>query len=605
MIKSSTNPSINSNTFTRSRTIQRQGIPIPIAGTTSTDLALYSSTGYSVVDNVFIGYSSQSGYGTIIDYSNFPGNTAGNEINRNQYDTYSHVGTFHLGSSYYHVGGAAIQAQENNSGLQIHCNQNGQSIGTGHNPNYNDIVAAASTTNTIPPTTIPPIASIQGNCSTPTSTAGNTFSTCSSSTNDNLYSNLFSYKYNYNPNSSFVPTCYSSIITPSNCGPPSDPYSTVCPDPLASSCGNGSYVTCRAVHAALKKTHDSSQAVIDSGNASKLFHILSIGTPAQIQDSLLAAGPYLSDSLLLATIANSLPFDTLKNILEPNAPLTSRVVEAAYALIGLPGNIRDSLEAAQLGGPSARRQLNESIIYYSNETDIAANSILREYMADTTINGIDSSLAFLKTISGVPSLAQQANLNMLKSSFDSAKNLVDSINTLGQMKDFCSLSTVLIQLADSGKNIFQMTTIQYDTVSGIAHRPVISQSTLNARAILAEVYNISIPDTILPILDSVSGHRAIKPNTSKNSMDSIAEGSIKLYPNPANNKLNIAYNLDNNLVSNLVIYDLMGNKITEYILPQNVSMVSENISNLPAGFYVYCVETGNKIVQRGKFVVVR
>lgn len=70
---------------------------------------------------------------------------------------------------------------------------------------------------------------------------------------------------------------------------------------------------------------------------------------------------------------------------------------------------------------------------------------------------------------------------------------------------------------------------------------------------------------------------------------------VRLYPNPANNTLNISH--QNGILRSVVIYDLSGREV----LAQPVSDAAErehrlNLSSLPAGAYVVKVETGDKSV---------
>lgn len=83
-------------------------------------------------------------------------------------------------------------------------------------------------------------------------------------------------------------------------------------------------------------------------------------------------------------------------------------------------------------------------------------------------------------------------------------------------------------------------------------------------------------------------------------------GNVKVFPNPASSKLDIAYNLKQvGTDAFLTVYDLLGNKVSEYSLPANQSLLTLNISNLSSGFYVYIIKHDNNILQRGKFIISR
>jgi hypothetical protein len=81
----------------------------------------------------------------------------------------------------------------------------------------------------------------------------------------------------------------------------------------------------------------------------------------------------------------------------------------------------------------------------------------------------------------------------------------------------------------------------------------------------------------------------------------------KVYPNPANNKVTIEniVNDENSGVLNINVYDMVGHKVSNWNLRANEKSVSEDISLLPVGLYLYTISSGNDIVSRGKLMIQR
>ena len=75
----------------------------------------------------------------------------------------------------------------------------------------------------------------------------------------------------------------------------------------------------------------------------------------------------------------------------------------------------------------------------------------------------------------------------------------------------------------------------------------------------------------------------------------------KLYPNPANEKINVditAFENEKNMY--FTVYDINGKKIFEKNLNESVNTI--NIHGLKTGVYLYQIKSGKIIFQSGKFV---
>jgi len=88
-----------------------------------------------------------------------------------------------------------------------------------------------------------------------------------------------------------------------------------------------------------------------------------------------------------------------------------------------------------------------------------------------------------------------------------------------------------------------------------------------------------------------------------NSQISNLTTQISIYPNPANNLLNIEYNgFENTNANNIKIYDITGKEVSNYSVTNNNNTTSQlNISNFESGVYIISIQTQNKII-REKFI---
>jgi hypothetical protein len=89
----------------------------------------------------------------------------------------------------------------------------------------------------------------------------------------------------------------------------------------------------------------------------------------------------------------------------------------------------------------------------------------------------------------------------------------------------------------------------------------------------------------------------------------IAEDSFTLFPNPSpNGQFSLAYNLPGEEPVTFVLYDAVGKRVAEEILPAGVQHVELNFPSLASGIYIWRVEdrnNGNAVMGRGKVVVGR
>ncbi len=82
----------------------------------------------------------------------------------------------------------------------------------------------------------------------------------------------------------------------------------------------------------------------------------------------------------------------------------------------------------------------------------------------------------------------------------------------------------------------------------------------------------------------------------------FAGTSVSIYPNPASTEINVVKGFDKTIT--VVIYDLLGNKITEQILTDNFSKIST--ATYPSGLYTYRIFDGNKTaISNGKLSIIK
>jgi len=125
----------------------------------------------------------------------------------------------------------------------------------------------------------------------------------------------------------------------------------------------------------------------------------------------------------------------------------------------------------------------------------------------------------------------------------------------------------------------------------------------NARALMTLVFHKQYIAPIYPMThnDEALHHK----NISGENTPLSHKNQYSLYPNPANNVLMVENVNNNNSNATLIIYSELGDIVAQYALPPSETVVTENITNLAAGFYLYSITSEVKVIQRGKLIIER
>lgn len=117
--------------------------------------------------------------------------------------------------------------------------------------------------------------------------------------------------------------------------------------------------------------------------------------------------------------------------------------------------------------------------------------------------------------------------------------------------------------------------------------------------VLYKVYNIdSTNDTARLTINYVC--------TTKTGVEETGTRSAALsavYPNPTHANFTIPYQFANPVKGELIIYDLIGNKVKEVVLEQKQGMVSFDASQFAPGIYFYSLRVNNQLISTKKLII--
>ena len=80
------------------------------------------------------------------------------------------------------------------------------------------------------------------------------------------------------------------------------------------------------------------------------------------------------------------------------------------------------------------------------------------------------------------------------------------------------------------------------------------------------------------------------------------QDGFKLYPNPANNLINLSYEFGNGVSYEVACFDINGKQVLNTSWINNSTMKQIDISNLTPGVYLLKIVSGNDIIHTEKVV---
>ncbi|MFH2143448.1 MAG: C1 family peptidase [Bacteroidota bacterium] len=251
-------------------------------------------------------------------------------------------------------------------------------------------------------------------------------------------------------------------------------------------------------------------SVIDGSNTQSLLNNVNSNiNSGELRNILLAPGPYLSDTVLIAVImkTNPVPSGILKEIIVPNSPVTTPVMNAIN-IINLPAGIMQEIQTVQTG-TSERAVLEQQIATLQQQKDSATAELMRYYLNDTTGIKIDSVILFLESQTDLESQKQLVTAYLMQENCTEANAVLDSLPQQSEeeiiFKEFYS---IMLELCSQGKTVFDLTPEQEQTMYSIVATNTTTATA--AKSVLTLVYGEYYPEIIEELYEE--GEAGIKGN---------------------------------------------------------------------------------------------
>jgi len=340
--------------------------------------------------------------------------------------------------------------------------------------------------------------------------------------------------------------------------------------------------------------------LIDGGNTNTLLNAINSNmSPGNLKNLLMSKSPYLSDEVLIAYItkANTPPNGHLKEVIVANSPVAAQVKVKIDAL-NLPNGIKQQIDAAQTG-ISARQSKEAQIIQTAYEKELTISDKIRYFINDTSeTNPVDSIIAILKQYPRSENSCEVVGAYITKGDLVKAQAVVDSLEAINQLDDFCKFQKVIIELNQTLEKCYKMQTDVplKEAIEAVAN-DCSKDGCCNAQALLKQVFNYQY-DELRMLPEEERSMLAFEEQSDENV------NGLKVYPNPANNELNFVFSSNEAETAIVELRDVTG-RLLETLQIKNGTTVQLNVSTYENAIYLLSLNINGKFVENRKLVIVK
>lgn len=341
--------------------------------------------------------------------------------------------------------------------------------------------------------------------------------------------------------------------------------------------------------------------LIDGGNTISLLNAINSNMSAgNLKNLLMSKSPYLSDAVLKAYLTKSStpPNGHIKEVILANSPVTADVKQKVD-LLNLPNGIQQQINAAQKG-ISARQAKEIHIIQLNYDKELAISDKIRYFLNDTIeTNPVDSIIKVLKTYPRSENSCEIVGAYVTKGDFVKAQAVVDSLQAINQLDDFCQFQKLILQLNQTLEKCYKM---QTDNVLKQQVEAAASDCTkdgcCNAQALLKQVFNYEYEELrMLP-----EEERSMQPYTEEETIEYT--NGLSVYPNPANDLINFMFNSAEAESAIVEVRDVTG-RLIESLQMKNGTTTQLNVSNYENAIYLLYLNINGNLVESKKLVIVK
>jgi len=357
-------------------------------------------------------------------------------------------------------------------------------------------------------------------------------------------------------------------------------------------------------------------ALVDGGNTEVLQQEVLQTMPQEAYDlymSLMGKSPYLSDSVLIATIEKEyiLPNVLIKDILTAN-PQAAKSPEVMDKVDEKAIPMTDEQIAEILLGKyivAAKEKLESQLAYYKHQRSISLKFLKQSYRNDTVDPYVHDSLVYLlETENGLQEKFELVFAYTTQSNWMEAMALLNDLPNQFSFKqheqqmydDYNTLINILYELHQAGTGLEGLTAAQNTTLLQLSDN---TQNFAGASARNILIKTDSYPYTepiILPGNGLKSGSITFDLPVPKDYKPEY----INIYPNPAMDYIIVELNKTNLNGVNIILYDNGGKLVKQTVIPARTQEYIIGLKGMKPGIYIIKADMDGKDIGGKKFSII-
>ncbi|MFY9310414.1 MAG: T9SS type A sorting domain-containing protein [Bacteroidia bacterium] len=339
-------------------------------------------------------------------------------------------------------------------------------------------------------------------------------------------------------------------------------------------------------------------ATVDGGNTQQLLNVVNSNiSGGSLKNTLMNKSPYLSDPVIVAYLTRpSAPSPGhVKDVITANSPVTTTVKTKVDAM-NLPSGIQQQINSVQTG-VSARQKLEAQIAQTEFNAQLYTADLINSFLNDTLVpNPIDSVIKVLIAFPRPDASKELIQAYITKGDYTNALSLINS----QPVTDFGELQKLIIQVNQANDKAYSLQTnttlkTNLEAFANNCNR----EGCAYAQALLNLVFNTQYPEL-----------RIIPQGLREMQTDMVSEQAIEpksgllIYPNPANNEVNIVFNDTTVVIAVVEIHDLLGRLIEHVSLKSGIPFKYDT-QLLQKSIYMVSLYIDGEMVENKKLVLTK
>ncbi len=185
---------------------------------------------------------------------------------------------------------------------------------------------------------------------------------------------------------------------------------------------------------------------------------------------------------------------------------------------------------------------------------------------------------------------------------DSAATKLELLLTSGDAEaDWLELSEILLSLTSEGKTWFDMSDVEANVLREIATQEENTLAKIQSQNVLHLVYG----DTFPVMIDDEEIYLRQMQKPKEDTKFALENDKFQLYPNPANDNVEIRLINNKEFISHIVLINNLGNIVLNQKIGDKQSASQLNTSHLPSGLYLVKVNATSGTTYSNKLMIVK